>query len=48
MKAMAGIGGAFYFLMIIKEILQVLFYISIIIVLYKVLHVLNIYINKNS
>jgi uncharacterized membrane protein len=48
MKAMAGIGGTLYFLMIIKEILQVLFYISIIIVLYKVLQVLNIYINKNS
>lgn len=48
MQAMAGIGGAFYFLMIIKETLQVLLYISIIVVLYKVLQVLNIYINKNS
>lgn len=42
--AIAGLG----FLGIIKMVLEVLFYISVIIVSLKAIQALNIYINKNS
>ena len=45
---MQAIGGVYYLLMISKEILQVLLYIASIVVLYKTLQALNVYINKNS
>ncbi|WP_171011327.1 hypothetical protein [Haloimpatiens lingqiaonensis] len=48
---MQDIGGsimALSFLGIVKSILEVLLYISAIIVLFKVTQALNIYINKNS
>ena len=43
-----GIVGAFGFLGIIRAILEVLFYTSAIIVSFKAVQALNIYINKNS
>jgi hypothetical protein len=43
-----GIIGAFGFLGIIKSILEVLLYISLIIVSFKAVQALNVYINKNS
>lgn len=49
MQAMSGIlMRAFSLLAIIKAILEVLLYISIIVVSYKALQALNLYINKNS
>lgn len=49
MQAMSGIMmGAFSLLAIIKAILEILLYISIIVVSYKALQALNLYINKNS
>lgn len=43
-----GIVGAFGFLGIIKVILEVMLYMSAIIVSFKAVQALNIYINKNS
>jgi hypothetical protein len=43
-----GIVGAFGFLGIARMILEVLFYISAIIVSFKAVQALNVYINKNS
>jgi hypothetical protein len=43
-----GIVGVFGFLGIIKAILDVLLYMSLIIVSFKVVQALNVYINKNS
>ena len=48
MQVMGGIVGAFGFLGIIKAVLEVLLYISIIAVSFKVVQALNVYINKNS
>lgn len=43
-----GIVGVFGFLGIIKAILEVLLYISVIMVSFKVVQALNVYINRNS
>lgn len=48
MNISTGIVGAFGFLGIITAILKVLFYLSAIIVSFKAVQALNIYINKNS
>jgi hypothetical protein len=42
------VAGALAFLGIIKTILEFMLYISAIIVLFKAVQALNIYINKNS
>ena len=43
-----GIGGAISLLVIIKPILEVLLYISLIFLSFKAIRALNLYINKNS
>jgi hypothetical protein len=43
-----GIGGAFSLLVIIKPILEVLLYLSLIFLSFKAIRALNVYINKNS
>jgi len=43
-----GIIGAFSFLGIVKVILEIMLYMAGIIVLFKVVQALNIYIDKNS
>lgn len=48
MSTLNGIVGAFGFLNAVKEILEVLVYISVIILSFKSVQALNIYINKNS
>jgi hypothetical protein len=44
----AGIGGAIGLIMIIKPILEVLLYMSLLVLSYKAIQALNLYINKNS
>lgn len=43
-----GIGGAFALLGILKPILEVLLYISLIFLSFKAIKALNMYINKNT
>jgi hypothetical protein len=48
MQGISGIAAAFSFLTFINPFLQALVYISIIVVSYKALEALNVYIKKNS
>jgi len=48
MQSVGGFIGAMSFLGIIKSILEVLLYISVIIVSFKAVQALNVYINKNT
>lgn len=43
-----GIGGALSLLVILKPILEILLYMTLIFVSFKAIQALNVYINKNS
>jgi len=43
-----GIGGAIGLLAILKPILEILLYMSLIVLSYKSIQALNLYISKNS
>ncbi|HYF82999.1 MAG TPA: hypothetical protein VEB00_08235 [Clostridia bacterium] len=47
MEAIGGFASAYGFLVLIKPILEIFVYMSIIAVSFKALRALNIYINKN-